>query len=262
MPSAFWGLGGEHQIAFEHQNLIALVLSVLAIVGALRFLRSREWGIVVAAAGLAGAAILFVVGQSYAYAAYKLISFDWWILAGLLVAGAECLPALFPKARQQRLAKACMLVVGGTLVVVSNHGHTKTMLQYVDSRYRDYTLADFAQVADVGRITGGSPVVVAVDDWLASEWAAYYLRDAPIKLVTYRMYLAAPGVQPSLAQSKPVALDQARYLLTDSSFDATSSGWQRQWSSGPYQLWSAPDSAWVVSTLANNPNGVEKMGTP
>src|SRR4030042_1280600 len=58
------------------------------------------------------------------------------------------------------------------------------------------SILPFKQVEKIKEITGDQPVIVAVDNDMANAWAVYFLRDVPIHLTRYRLYMAQSHVVP------------------------------------------------------------------
>jgi len=120
----------------------------------------------------------------------------------------------------------------------------------------------FRQLRAIKEIVGGNAVTVLVGDWLANDWAVYFLRDMPINLDVYRMYMAAPQIVPFMERAQHVPLATTRYILTDSDFDGASSNphpWKMIWSGGPYRLWDSAGSTWAAITTITNANGIERL---
>jgi len=121
-------------------------------------------------------------------------------------------------------------------------------------------MSDFRAVAEVRKIIGPAPLLVAVDEWLANQWAVYFLREQPTYLVAYRMYMA-DGV-PEMRRARVPPLEEVAWVLTDAGGDAwrTEDGdWRLVWSGGPYRLWSVTPGRWLMLTDTRNPNGTEAV---
>jgi hypothetical protein len=240
-PAAFWGLGGEHLLRPFRiaRNLVGAGLSLLAIAGLVALAKRREWGLVAVVMLLSLGVTYLLFVERYAYGAYKLLVLGWWGVAVALVAGAEYVTTL-ARGRALRWALAAAAAVLLAAPVVERHTDPKTTAWYLESPSRPLSMVQFRRVRAVGEIVGQSPVLIAVDDWFASEWAVYYLRDVSGRLAVLRMYLALPHVAPLMRRAPPIDPGAIRYVLTDADSAAPAQGgqrWTRRWSSPPYALW-------------------------
>ncbi len=201
--------------------------------------RRGQWGLAANAVLLAAAALWMAGAREYAYGAYKLIVIDWWCLVLAAVVGAEALVRLAPGGPLRwGLGAAAALVL--LAVPIQRHSDTASTAQYIDSPNRALSMSRYRELAGVRDIVGQNPVLIAVDDWVASEWAVYYLRDVPVQLAVLRMYLAMPHVVPLIQRAPPLDPAQIRYALTDATVDrarAPALGWKERWASPPYVLW-------------------------
>jgi hypothetical protein len=122
-------------------------------------------------------------------------------------------------------------------------------------------MGQYRSVEQVKRIIGDATLLVAVDDWLASEWAIYFLRDTPLHLAAYRMYMASPWVSPTMDRAQTVPPEKTEYVLTDSTFSGHCGEvecWALVWSGGPYRLWRPNRPDWSLIADIINTNGVEQ----
>jgi len=127
----------------------------------------------------------------------------------------------------------------------SRHTDAATTSQYLSSPNRRLTMAQFREVRAVKDVVGTSALIILVDDWLANEWAVYYLRDMPTRLAAYRMYMAQPHVVPGMRQAATIDPGTIRYVLTDASsspLESSAQGWQKRWASQAYVLWQTPSA--------------------
>jgi len=243
-PAAFWGLGGEHQISRDHRarNALGAALSALALIGLAALAARGEWGLAAAAIIFALGALWFAVGQRYSYGAYKLILVNWWCLSIALVAGIDWL-ATRVRRPPLRGAVATALALLIALALWQRHTDAAATVQYLDSPNRRLTMAQFRRLGDIREIVGEGAVVVLVDDWLANQWAVYYLREVPARLAALRAYMALPHLVPLMQGGPAVDPRRIRYALTDSTESpetAARAGWKLRWSSPPYALWEIP----------------------
>lgn len=236
-PAAFWGLGGENQfIRFaDILNVLGYGLSLIALVGLARLVRQKRWGFLAMTFFLLLGAFYYIVIQNYEYAAYKFLTIDWWALAGILVIGAERSLALFTRVNPRAVEIGLVLFVG--LLAIDAQASAQALRLSAPS----LQVSDYRQVSAIKEIVGREPVRVWVDDWVANEWAVYFLRDVPIDLAVYRMYMAQAHVIPFMERALKVDAN-IRYTLTDKNADLPSIDnqvWRKVWSGGVYVLWQA-----------------------
>jgi hypothetical protein len=122
-------------------------------------------------------------------------------------------------------------------------------------------MADFRSLRDIKGLLGDRAVLVAVDEWVAHEWAVYYLRDQPIHLANYRCYLEAECLAPTMSRARRPALEEIEAILTDSNSEGWrgGAGWRLAWAGGPYQLWKVEAGQWALLTDVRNANGLERV---
>jgi hypothetical protein len=259
--AGFWGLGGEYggPDAGEESDagggvswlagrtILGALLSILAAVGLLRLIRQRNIGLPLVLVLSLGGAMFFVARQEYDYGAYKLILLGWWAVCFALVSGMEVLFARLRDRRARALALVlCTLTVGCTLLF--NHGGAERDCP-ASSKYLRLSMAEFRILETVKGHVGGAKLIVLVDDWLANEWAVYFLHDQQIDLRTYRMYLAEWVNSPPQVEAAP--FEQPYYILTDDTCDGSfgdGQRWQLVWTGGPYRLWDPQATRWVMVT--------------
>ena len=250
-PSAFWALEGEYEqerFLFA-SNALGVLLSLLAGLGLLGLCRQRRLGLAVLILLLAAGAGVMILQQHYSYGAYKFILLGWW---GVCLAPVAGLDALFPAGRP----RARPFLVGSLAgVCVLGFGRVAAQ-QYQQGGFRPPVLmSQFRGVEQIGEVIGDAPVIVAVDDWIANEWAVYFLRDRPIDLASYRMYMAQAHVVPFMRQARVPPHGETPYVMTDDSFEGPAAGaepWKLVWSGGPYRLWVPPSPAWALLNRNGN----------
>ena len=116
------------------------------------------------------------------------------------------------------------------------------------------SLASFPKLQQVSAATQGAPLLINVDDMLASQWAVYFLRSEPIRVTTYRGYLAMAHIVPLLEKARSPRPDEARYVLTDA---RAADAHDPVWRSGPYALYRVAAGGAISLTAIANPNGAE-----
>ncbi len=105
--------------------------------------------------------------------------------------------------------------------------------------------------------------MIAVDEYIASEWAIYHLRSLPVRVASYRMYMSFPHIRPLMERAQAVPPAELGYVLTDDHPEATlrtMDEWSLVWSGGPYRLWKPRHATWALVTGVTNPYGLEQVG--
>lgn len=255
-PSAFWALGGEHRYLglLLLRTVVASVLFVVLAVGVIRQVWSRDWGTVAALSLPLFAAPAIILGQAYSYAAYKMILTGWWAVAFTLVSGAKSTTG---SPIWRRAAASIVVTAGLAIPVFAGARIAREIWIHQPTR-----MNQFRVVEQVSRFTGGEAVGIFVEDWEASQWAVYFLRDQPIKLGIYLQYLATPQVHKPLERATPIEWSDVRYLLTDAVDPGPvieNQGGRLVWRDGSYRLWAIGDRSWAIVTDASTPNGFERV---
>ena len=253
-PSAFWALGGEYASGWwlAIGNITAVMMTVLAASGGFALVRSRHAGAIAWLVLLGCGAVSMIVVSRYAYGAYKLILLGWWALTFAVIVGTNVLRRFGPRTP----ALVCLI-----LVAVATAQTTARQFRSVRIA-GPWDLAAYRDVTTVARLSASKPTLIAVDDPVASAWAVYFLRDAPVALGRYRGYLSFPHVRPYLDRSRRIRPEEIGYVLTDQAPDRVLDdvrNWRTAWSSGPYRLLAPARRQWAVLTDIRNPYGLETV---
>jgi len=258
---AFWGVGGDFLkitwwkapyflMTLKYiRRALSFALTLLSVLGILKLSREKEWGILgLWAFFLLGASIM-LFHSAYPYGAYKFILLNWWAMALTLVSGIQFLSNTFlAKRKEIKIFFHCLVLIFFSVTALRIYSF---QLAYPK------TILAFKELEKVKTLLGEEPLMVAVDDDLANQWAVYYLRDLSIHLVQYRSYMAQLHVLPFMERAKTVKMQEPRYVLSDSAGSFRLSSEKAVWSGGPYSLWKLPDEKWVFVTQIHNPNGLE-----
>jgi hypothetical protein len=261
-PAAFWGLGGEYalEVWAAARNAIGYLLVVLAALGLVCLIQRRKFGFVAIVAMLLSACLVLIFVQAYSYGAYKMILLGWWSFTIPIVLGlASVADRVRPRARVAATAGLYAFVV---LLTVAFNRASASAASPSSSNYAHVDLAQFRTLEQIKQLPDVPRLVIGVDDWLANEWAVYFLRDMPIHLDDYRMYMAQPHVVPFMERAQNVPLETIRYILTDDDFEVVpgdASAWRLAWSGGPYRLWDTAGNLWARITKISNANGLEQL---
>jgi hypothetical protein len=233
-PGALWSLGNEQQFKRfkDIANVIGYGVTVLGAFGVIAAMRQRQWGISIAIGALALGVSYCIVGQQYSYGAYKLIVLGWWCFSIVLVLGVEFVMASLVRSPNRQWVTIAIWFLVGLFA-----GAGQITMHFVQDPSQSLNAGWYRQVNLVKSIAGTPPIRVAVDNWIANEWAVYYLRDSQVDLSSYRMYMAQPHLLPYLKKAKAIDSSQVAYVLTDDKFASESPTWIKQWESGPYILW-------------------------
>jgi hypothetical protein len=261
-PAAFWGLGGEYALEqwASVRNVIGYLLAGLAAFGVVRLLQQRKIGFVATIAMLLSACAILIVVQAYSYGAYKMILLGWWCFTIPIILGLDSVAAWVHE-RARPAATGGLYALAILLTVAFNRsGASAPGMQ--SSKYEHLEIAQFRTLEQIKQLPDVTQLVIGVDDWLANEWAVYFLRDTPIHLDDYRMYMAQPHVISFMERAQVVPLETTRYILTDDEFEAapgTDPAWKLAWSGGPYRLWDTAGNLWARIIKINNANGIEQL---
>jgi hypothetical protein len=243
--AGWWGLGSEH--AYERllipRTLVAAALLVLLVAGARALVRERRTAWLIWLALPIGLAPLLAAIQGYPYGAYKAILMGWWFVAFLVVRGSLVLTAWRP-----RMSSA--LIVWLVVAALPAAATARLLFMPVSRSFRmprPASMTIFRQVREVESTVGSDPLLVAVRDEEASEWAAYHLRHLTVLLLTLDRYIVPKAA--AMARAQPVDLDRVRWVLVDApagpaaSSSGVGSDWTLRWRGGPYALWETPPGA-------------------
>jgi hypothetical protein len=260
---AFWGLGGEHQAQRLNRlrKMLGILLTAALLAGLVVLARQGQWGLAAATILLLCGSLYFLFREHYAYAAYKLIVLNWWGLTAGVLVGVDWTLAWVRRVRlKQGLVFLCCLL-GGCMLLLAWLPRQALATLYFNNPYQDSPLSEFRKVVEIKPIVGSQPILLAVDNWLANEWAIYFLRDRLTYLATYRWYMDNPGMWDVMKRARTPALADIGWVLTDTSF-AARSGMARRfhlaWSEGPYQLWHFEQPEWVFLTNVRTVDGMQE----
>jgi hypothetical protein len=240
--AGWWGLGSEH--AYERllipRTLVAAALLVLLVAGARAVVRERRTAWLIWLAFPIGLAPMLAAIEGYSYGAYKAILIGWWFETFLVVRGAVALTGGHPR-------RSWALVVWLTIAALPAAATARLLFVPVSRSFRmprPSSMAVFRQLREIETTVGSDPVLVAVRDEEASEWAVYHLRHQTTRLLTRDRYMVPKA--DVLSRSQSVDLDRIRWVLVDAPAGAAtspsdvSSGWTLRWRGGPYALWETP----------------------
>lgn len=238
-------------------HLLAAALWILTGFGIVRFLRRRQWDAVALCGLLMVGEVLMVARQHYSYGAYKFLLLQCWLMAAFVTAGAQTIADwITADGKSRHVLWRWLPGVAGAILACGLAGTVAQRERAFHLTVAAGTIEPYRALLAADRITAREPILVSVDDVIANEWAVYFLRDHPIRLLGYRGYMAMSHVVPLMNRSTPVDLSAARYVLSD---DRSSVQRDVVWAGGPYILWRIPASGAAVLGQVDNPNGAERM---
>lgn len=245
---AFWGFGTGSSAGLVLHRALALALSFLTLLGIYRLFRNREWGLLASISLLLVGAMAMIFHFHYSYGAYKFILLNWWGMSFAVIMGVAFLQSQSKK------------VLGGIgalfLIIFIVHG---VRIASLDKKV-GMSLNPFKEVEKVQYLIDNHPVLAAIDNDLANEWAVYFLRKVPLHLAYYRVYMAQPHVIPYMNRAKAIDPSKVGYILTDRIEFLSFPPDQAVWSGGPYFLWEVKGKNWVLIGHIKNENGLETWG--
>jgi hypothetical protein len=232
-----WGVGGEcaRQPATVAGTLYGCSLMALFAAGLAASARRGAWGVALAPAVLLAVALFVLVRLHYPYAAYKVLSAAWWLMAGVAFAGGRWLLGKLPRPAW-RTAAASVAVAAALLLQLRLAWSAAPLWASDCAPGRE---AEFRPVRGAVEAAGGRPLLVAVDDWKANLLALFHLRDAPLYLAAFRGHLQELDAE-GWERGGAVRLGEVGYVLSDDT--PGSQAWQAAagppaWSGGHYRLW-------------------------
>lgn len=241
---AFWG--------FSHSflsYLLASVLSILSVWGVFKLFRKKEWGLGSVIILLFCGAMFMIVRSRYDYGAYKFILLNWWGVSFAAILGVHAFLTRFNGKKYKASLMAVFILLFGI---------TGTRICAFDKSVKPKSIATYKQVKEIKNIVKGEGVIVDVEDGIANEWAVYFLRDTPIHLLQYRIYMEQPHVTPFMERARHIDILGASFLLSDDKNIDGSVTMSLLWEGGPYRLWKVSKRNWIAITGVGNANELEE----
>jgi hypothetical protein len=254
---AFWGLGGEHRIIDLNgaRVLLGAALILLLIVGLAATALEGHWGLSALCTLLTVGALYFIIRHHYSYGAYKLIVLNWWCMIAAMIIGTNWIMTKLRAPALRVVAGTGLTVLAAVTILQSNHTQPEITAQYNwgPTRNQKRVMANYREVCAIDPLVRSSGLLVAVHDWLANEWAVYFLRGVPLYLDSYYAYMAGDPQRMQRAQAPPV--EQLSWMLTDTTGSAEylqHQGWELSWAGSVYRLWKAKAPDWAIITHCGN----------
>ena len=255
-PGALWALGPEYLLGpqFNISNVIGAALLLVTAAGA--WFERKLWSAVLALAIVAAAFVDFTYREHYSYAAYKIISVNFWLIGFFAVAGFIWLAEFLPADRHWHRRVGIAASVGLLVIMGIRTAVARKVTHFSVNAIKQENFREIQRAAEIIR---KEPTLLAVRDAFANEWAVYYLAETPMVIAPYRLYMAQAHVIPFMRRAKAVEPAAVRYIVTDRN-DAIQNrvtGARRIWEGQAYSLWAVQEPSWTVIADFNDPNGVE-----
>lgn len=233
----FWG--------FTHHNLnllcLSLILLYLATLGLRQLWITKQRALALFGVLLSLAYLNMIFRWHYAYGAYKFNLLNWWLISYCIILGINTIFA-----RPSHKYKTLILIGLSVLSIdylMQNYAIQRTYAKTVTIK----NIQPYRKLSDIKQYIDDHALLVTIDNNLANEWAVYFLKDYPIKLTEYKLYMAQPHVVPYMLRAKTIAPNDITFLLTDNSTALPKQN--LIWTSGPYYLWKLPKKPFPSSRL-------------
>lgn len=252
-PGAFWALGGE---TFARPRTpagrgISWILTGLALLGLASLARRRQWGmaVVISVTVLVAAGWIHFLGNPYV--PFKMLTMVWWCLAGAVVVGGAWLLEWTPLGATRRAAARVAVfaaVAWGAAMVPG-------WVPLSNRQYACASLPEFRRVRDVPARFGQGPIVLAVNEWLACELAAFYLQGSPLVVITPQGWFWDQAVRryrdayPAPTRSGFLVLLERRREAAE--YARLVEGGRRVWIGDVFELWQVPPPATGAARLVH-----------
>lgn len=255
-PGAVWAFGPEHSLrnAFIIGTGIGVFLLFMTIAGV--WAQRRRWSAILALAVIAAAFVYFAYHQDYSYAAYKIVSVNFWLVGFFAVTGFSWLTRYLPNNSFSRRAIAVVLIAGlGTITGLRLVAASK-VTHFIKNGIQQ---GNFREIQAVANMIGNEPTVLSVRDPFANEWAVFYLADTPMLIAPYRLHMAQPHVLPFMSRAKAADPSTIRYIVTEHNdlMRSRVAGARPIWEGLVYKLWAVDRPDWSVIAEIDSPNGLE-----
>lgn len=196
-PAAWWAFGPEFSApAGTWATAAALVLTLIALVGAVRAAKSPRAPVIWSILIVAGLLAYVLVVERYSYAGYKILSVAWWLVALLLVHGLVAFWSVVVRAPWSWVARpAAALLIVGALGVASAKA-TINRSAYFFPAWADQLVPTPNELMDLRELARRQPPgdVVIQGELLNAPslpWVLYALRSTPL-----RVYVGAKPEHP------------------------------------------------------------------
>jgi hypothetical protein len=257
---AVWGLTSSvgttrFGAAWETASrIVGTLLWILALIGGIRLVGRRLWDVVALGLILCAGGLFMVVHEQYSYGAYKFLLLGNWILALFVVSGATAIAEAARGATGHRTWRTAV-GVALAIVVAGLAGSTLARIVLFQRRLVTPSIRPYRNVQDIDRVIGRAPVILAVTDPAANEWAVYFLRAHPMRLFGYQGPMAYPHVAPLMDRAAAPELRDIEYVLTDA---PVASRPDVLWQQGPYALSRIAEGAVALLPQVNDPDRIEQ----
>ena len=236
-PAAFFGLGDAAPLApvVWYRFLVPGTLIFLGLVGAIRWFRDREF-----AWFSIGSFLILAAWQAgfvrYDYGFYKVLTIFWPLAVAMILVGAD---SFYRATRSwKRIAVTGIFLVVCLAAVIDEASY----FRYAPWR-QERRLADFVNLARLGKICRDRPIRISTEDWFVQMWVVFFLRDQELIVPNPLLYLQNSGLLSSGRATDPMR--DAWMLLDAPRKDGT-------WRDGQLTLLEHPDPVEIVSVEGPN----------
>lgn len=211
-------------------DVMGSILCLLTGIGIVQLWKEGQRGLILFCGILLSGLLYFILIEEYSYGAYKLLLLNWWLLIFCLVKGLE-------KILNHTLYKKGAMIAASLFLVIYMNNVYLTQ-KYYEKYASIKNITPYRNLAQLRYLTHKKGILVSIDDYLNNEWAVYYLRDIPIKLLKYKLYMANNYFY--MDRAKTLDLKSINYLLTDAPNSLPREDLVK--TIGPYYLWKLSDN--------------------
>jgi hypothetical protein len=192
-PSGWWALGAEGAArpALTWSSLVGLLLTLVALAGAVRLARRCRWAEICTLGLVVISLSYFLLVSRYGYAGYKILSISWWLIGQCLIEGAAIAVSIARAYRGGRWSRrAVPVVAAGALIVLLLDALVVAKDRRRDAYFPEWvfrsqpTLAALARLRHAAMTQHPADVLVAypLTDHIVLPWIFYALKDTPLRL--------------------------------------------------------------------------------
>jgi hypothetical protein len=218
-------------------NVTGAAFSVLALLGIIRSVRRKQWGISLCVLMISAICFYSLLRLHYSYPFLKLFSVTWWCFAALMVSGAAWLAGTVRSLHYRSALIAVMLVVGCEAQFLTALRHRNPIWA---TAYPNLPVSTARHLGSFCKDLGPGTLLVAVEDWQANLPAVFYLRHQDVYLVRREGFMLHPQVTRFGSRFPTPRLDEVRYVICNDG-----SSWSRSLAQcsqprcklGPYEVW-------------------------
>ena len=229
--------------------VFGLLLSGLLLFGVKQWLRDGTGAIPLTFGVLVCGAIWMSVARHYDYGAYKFFLAAWFPASLLISSGILAL------ANVGTLHSVCGGLAGVAAVVLTQGALDFAAQARFDRTVQKKSISHFSEVRSISKVVNG-PVLLAVNDPLAFEWAMYFLRDSSVIPIAFTHPYIAAAERAGVFSKLDDNVARAKYILGDANLNLDCSA-EMVWQNSVYRLWQLQQLDPAIIVGIDNPNGTE-----